>query len=146
MSKITRTIRHIARGILGSFMIFAGAGHLSFARREFQAQVPDWMPMAKDDVVVYSGYVEIALGLLVLAAGHRNKKIPWALALFFLAVFPGNWAQYANKRSAFGLDTDEKRVMRLYFQPVLMLWALWSMGAFTPTAKKHDHKPPTMIS
>lgn len=117
-------------------MCFAGTGHLTFARKEFQAQVPNWTPMKKDDVVVYSGFVEIALGLLVLAAGHKNKKIPWGLALFFVAVFPGNWSQYVNQRDAFGLDTDQKREARLYFQPILILWALWSMGAFQKDNKR----------
>ncbi|KGE12984.1 hypothetical protein [Sphingobacterium deserti] len=121
--------QQVARVILGLFMLFAGIGHLTFARTTFQAQVPDWVPMDKDMVVVLSGIVEISLGLLIIIWGHRYKAIPWLLALFFIAVFPGNIAQYVNERDGFGLNTEGARLLRLFFQPVLILWALWSMGA-----------------
>lgn len=34
--------------------------------------------------------------------------------------------QYVNRRNAFGLDTDRKRLVRLFFQPALVYWALKS--------------------
>ncbi|TDS17572.1 DoxX family protein [Sphingobacterium paludis] len=120
-----------ARIILGLFLLFAGIGHLSFARTTFQAQVPDWVPLDKDLVVLLSGVVEIGLGLLVILWGHRYQAVPWLLALFFIAVFPGNIAQYVNERDGFGLNTEAARLLRLFFQPVLILWALWSMGAIS---------------
>ena len=128
-SKQLSSAQHTARIILGLFMLFAGIGHLTFARTTFQAQVPDWVPMDKDSVVLLSGIVEIGLGLLIITLGHRYKAIPWLLALFFIAVFPGNIAQYVNERDGFGLNTEAARLLRLFFQPVLILWALWSMGA-----------------
>jgi len=130
-------VKHGARLLLGTFMLFAGIAHLTFARRAFRAQVPDWLPMDKDRVVVLSGVVEIGLGLLIIFAGHRSRSIPWLLAIFFVLVFPGNIAQYLNHRDAFGLDSDTARLARLFFQPVLIYWALWSMGAIPSNTRKN---------
>ena len=117
----------IARIILGASLVFAGISHLTFARKEFKAQVPDWVPLKKDDTVVYSGIAEIALGSALALATENNKETVGKItAAFFTAVFPGNISQYTHKRSAFGLDTDKKRFARLFFQPVLVWWALKS--------------------
>jgi uncharacterized membrane protein len=116
-----------AQKALGGMLIFAGISHLTFSRRAFQAQVPDWVPLSKDDTVLASGVVEIALGAgLVLADEARQPLMGKIAAAFFVAVFPGNVSQYVNHRSAFGLDTDAKRFARLFFQPVLVYWALRS--------------------
>ncbi len=113
--------------MLGANLIFAGISHLSFARKAFRAQVPDWVPLKKDDTVVYSGFAEIALGTaLVLAPKKYEKAVGEVAAVFFTAVFPGNISQYTHHRSAFGLDTDKKRFARLLFQPALVFWALKS--------------------
>jgi uncharacterized membrane protein len=123
----TKTIKTIARIGLGGILIFAGVSHLTFARKDFQAQVPDWVPLDIDDTVLYSGVAEIALGSsLVLTNEEYQETIGKIAAAFFIAVFPGNISQYVNRRSAFGLDTDEKRLARLFFQPLLVLWALKS--------------------
>lgn len=119
--------KKIARILLGGNLIFAGISHLTFARNDFQAQVPDWVPLAKDDTVVYSGLVEIALGsALALTDVKHQETVGKVAATFFTAVFPGNISQYVNRRSAFGLDTDRKRLIRLFFQPALVYWALKS--------------------
>lgn len=115
-----------ARVLLGIALAFAGTGHLTFARQEFQNQVPSWVPADPDFVVIASGLVEIALGLSLMFSLKFQKQIGLATALFFLAVFPGNIAQYLNHANAFGLNTDEARAIRLLFQPVLMIWALWA--------------------
>ncbi|WP_155298706.1 DoxX family protein [Deinococcus kurensis] len=122
--------RSAARVLLGAFMTLAGVGHLTFQRRAFQAQVPTWLPVNKDAVVLGSGAVEIAFGLAMLS-GARRRQVGLALAAFFVAIFPGNVSQYVSRQSAFGLDTDRKRLIRLFFQPVLVAWALWSTGALT---------------
>lgn len=123
----TSLIKNTARVLLGTGLVFAGIGHLTFARKPFQAQVPDWVPLKKDDTVVYSGFVEIAMGAsLVFAPVKYQKFVGLAAASLFVAVFPGNVSQYLNKRSAFGLDTDKKRFARLFFQPILIIWALAS--------------------
>jgi uncharacterized membrane protein len=120
-------IRKAARILLGANLIFAGISHLTFARKAFNAQVPDWVPLDKDDTVVYSGIAEIALGsALVFTPDKYQEAVGKATAAFFVGVFPGNIAQYQHKRSAFGLDTDRKRLVRLFFQPVLVFWALKS--------------------
>ncbi len=125
----TKTLKKIARIGLGGALIFAGVSHLTFARKDFQAQVPDWVPLDIDDTVVYSGIAEIALGSsLVLVDEEHQELIGRIAAAFFVAVFPGNISQYVNRRSAFGLDTDARRFARLFFQPVLVAWALKSTG------------------
>jgi uncharacterized membrane protein len=127
----TTTLQNVARGLVGTFMVAAGTGHLTFQRRAFQAQVPDFVPLNKDTVVLASGVVEIGLGLALLLWKRRRVEMGLGLAAFYAAVFPGNIHQYTHRLSAFGLDTDEKRLGRLFFQPVLMGVALWSTGALT---------------
>ncbi|RRB02666.1 DoxX family protein [Larkinella rosea] len=123
----SKTINTVARIALGANLIVAGISHLTFARKAFQAQVPDWVPLQKDDTVVYSGLAEIALGsTLVLTDQEHQQAVGKVAASFFTAVFPGNISQYVNQRSAFGLDTNRKRFLRLFFQPVLVYWALKS--------------------
>ena len=120
-------VRKLARIALGGALVFAGVSHLTFARRAFRAQVPDSIPLKKDDTVVYSGFAEIALGSSLLLTNEKHQQtVGKVAAAFFTAVFPGNIAQYLNKRSAFGLDTDQKRFIRLLFQPALVYWALKS--------------------
>ena len=120
----------VARVGLGLFMTFAGVGHLTFARDDFQAQVPDSLPLDRDSVVLASGVVEIGFGLSLLLLPRRQGQVGRLLAAFFIAVFPGNIAQYLGHRDAFGLDTDQKRFIRLFFQPLLVWLALWSTGNF----------------
>lgn len=127
----TTRVQNIFRILLAIFMIYAGISHLTFNRIDFQAQVPDWLPMSKDLVVISSGIVEITLGLALLFWKKQRVKMGWALALFFVLVFPGNISQYLEGRDAFGaLDSDRARLIRLFFQPVLIAWALWSAGSW----------------
>ncbi|RTQ53296.1 hypothetical protein EJV47_00735 [Hymenobacter gummosus] len=125
----TTTLQDLARVTLGTFMLTAGTGHLTFARREFQAQVPDFVPLDKDTTVLASGVVEIGLGLALLLWKRERAALGLGLGAFYAAVFPGNVHQYTHQIDAFGLDTDEKRLGRLFLQPVLIAWALWSTGA-----------------
>ncbi|TLV04098.1 DoxX family protein [Dyadobacter luticola] len=120
-------LKTAGRILLGASLVYAGISHLTFARKEFRAQVPDFVPLKTDDTVVYSGFAEIALGAALIATPKRQRaKVGQFAAAFFTAVFPGNIAQYTHKRDAFGLDTDKKRFGRLFFQPVLIWWALAS--------------------
>lgn len=125
----TTLLQKASRIILGTFMVIAGIGHLTIQRKEFQAQVPEWVPVSKDFTVISSGIVEIALGLTLILWKKQRVKTGMLLAIFYILVFPGNIAQYTGRKNAFGLDTDNKRLGRLFFQPVLILWALWSTGA-----------------
>lgn len=127
----TSFTQKIFRVLLALFMVFAGFSHLTFNRVDFQAQVPDWVPVGKDLVVVLSGIVEILLGLTLLFWKKQRVYIGWALALFFILVFPGNISQYLDGEDAFGaLNSDRARLIRLFFQPVLIIWAIWSTGAW----------------
>jgi uncharacterized membrane protein len=126
----TNKTQNILRVLLGLFMVLAATGHLSFQRAEFQAQVPEWIPLSKDLVVILSGIVELGLGVSMIFWKKERVKVGIVLAIFYVLIFPGNIAQYINKTDAFGLDTDTARLTRLFFQPVLIAWALWSTGAF----------------
>lgn len=119
-------------------MIVAGAAHLSFARIEFQAQVPPWLPLGANTVVLISGGVEILLGLLMLLVSRYKAWVGCALALFFVLVFPGNVSQYVREIDAFGLNTQGARLGRLFVQPLLVLAALWSTGAWSELFKCRD--------
>jgi uncharacterized membrane protein len=114
---------------LGAALVYAGIGHLTFSRQEFQAQVPVWLPIDPDFVVLASGAVEITLGLGLLSAGRIAAYFGIITALFFIAIFPGNINQYVEGIDAFGLDTNQARLTRLFFQPLLVIWALWSTSA-----------------
>ena len=122
-------IKKLLQLSLGAFLTSAGISHLGSNRQEFQAQVPNWVPLSADFVVLASGVVEILLGLSLASLRYR-KEVGIATALFFIAIFPGNISQYVNGIDAFGLDTDRARAIRLLFQPLLVLWALWSTGAW----------------
>jgi uncharacterized membrane protein len=130
MTNIDTAAQRIGRLALGAFMVFAGIAHLSFARTDFQAQVPPWVPVSADAVVIASGVVEICLGAAMILLRRQRVVVGLILAAFFVAVFPGNIAQWAEHRDAFGLNTDGARLGRLFFQPVLVAWALWSTGAW----------------
>ena len=124
-------LKTLFRILLAVFMIYAGYSHLTFNRIDFQSQVPDWIPMSKDLVVILSGIVEMALGLGLALWKNKRTNFGWALALFFVLIFPGNIAQYLDGKDAFGaLDSDRARLIRLFFQPVLIAWAFWSSGAW----------------
>lgn len=130
-NRLSRWARTVGRIGLGLALVGAGTGHLTTQREEFQAQVPNWIPINPDVVVLASGVVEIGLGAaLILAPRVARPVVGTVAAAFFLAVFPGNIAQYMEGTDAFGLDTDRARFIRLFFQPVLVLWALWSTGGW----------------
>lgn len=117
--------RDLAQIGLGSALVLAGTGHLSFVREEFQAQVPSWVPLDRDTVVLASGVVEIGLGVALLTTWKqpRRERVGKVVAGFFVAIFPGNLAQLYEHRDGFGLDSDAKRALRLLGQPGLVAWA-----------------------
>ena len=125
-----KIIRNISRIALGTALVFAGTSHLSSARETFRAQVPAWVPLDADFVVLASGVVEICLGLWLIL-GYKAPIAGAVTALFFIAIFPGNISQWLTRTDAFGLDTDQARLIRLFFQPLLVLWALWSTSAIS---------------
>lgn len=116
--------------ILGTALIFAGKGHLTSSRAEFQAQVPTVFKDYADFVVLASGVVEILLGLGLVVLWKYRVQMGWLAAIFFVAIFWGNISQYVNGVDAFGLNSDRARLTRLFFQPLLVMWALGSTGAW----------------
>ena len=130
-STTTSQAQDAARVALGMMLVTAGTSHLTFAREPFKAQVPDWVPLDPDTVVLQSGAVEIGLGAALILLPQHKALFGRIAAAFFTGIFPGNIAQYTHRRDAFGLDTDRKRFVRLFFQPLLIGWALWATGALS---------------
>ena len=132
-------LKILAQIALGAFLLSAGISHLDSNRTEFLAQVPTWLPLDADFVVIASGLVEIALGISLIASTFiftkYRKWVGLSVAIFFILIFPGNINQYVNQIDAFGLDTDAKRLIRLFFQPPLVIWALWSTNVIRLTKK-----------
>ena len=122
--------RTALRVLLGAALVGAGVAHLTSQRTEFRAQVPSWFPVDEDLVVVVSGVVEIALGASLIGLPRHRVLVGTIVAAFFVVIFPGNVAQWREGVDAFGLDTDAKRFARLFFQPVLVIWALGATGAW----------------
>lgn len=141
MSKETGAFANVLRVLLGIFLTYAGLSHFFWSRVEFQAQVPTWVPLDADFVVLASGAVEIALGLSLIFLTRYKIQVGWITAIFFVLIFPGNINQYINEIDAFGLDSDSARLVRLFFQPLLIFWALASTGAWRKVKKEKSlHK------
>jgi uncharacterized membrane protein len=138
--KYTAT-QNIFRIMLGCLLLFTGIGHLTFLRDDFQAQVPGWVTLDIDLVVVLSGVVEILLGLALVFLKKYRIPVGWVVTAFFIAIFPGNYTQWQNHTDAFGLNTDGLRLARLFMHPLLIIWPLWSTGAWSAAfGKKGDSK------
>jgi len=131
-----RIAQRVSQVVLGLALAYAGFTHLTSSRLEFQAQVPIVLKDYADFVVLASGVVEIVLGLSLVALWRYRVQVGWIVAAFFVAIFPGNISQYINQVDAFGLDNDRARLIRLFFQPLLVIWALWSTGAWQSRAKR----------
>ena len=122
-------------------MVGAGLLHLTTQRQEFGAQVPSWFPIDEDLTVLASGVAEIALGAAFVALPRRQRLVGGLLAGFFVAIFPGNVAQYVDGVDAFGLDSDRARLIRLFFQPVLVAWALWAGRVLPRRVSEEPDRP-----
>jgi uncharacterized membrane protein len=131
-----KLIKRFPQVVLGLMLIFTGVSHLTTRRLEFQAQVPNQLKEVANFVVLASGFVEIALGVGLVVLWRYREAIGWLTAIFFVAIFWGNISQFVNGTDAFGLDTDMQRFVRLLFQPVLVMWALLSTGAWGSWRKK----------
>ncbi|GIF43728.1 DoxX family protein [Actinoplanes xinjiangensis] len=131
-------IRNVGQALLGAVLAFAGITHLTVGRSEFQAQVPDWFPLDADFVVLASGVVEITLGVALLTVWRQpaRGRLGVIVAAFFIVIFPGNVAQWLEHKDGFGLDTDTKRFARLFFQPLLVVWALAVTSAISTLRRR----------
>ena len=137
-----RVIAALARVLLGVALFYAGLSHLTFARVEFLAQVPAWVPLDPDLVVVISGIIEMILGISLVFLWPYQSYVGWVVALFFIAIFPGNISQFLTQTDAFGLSTDLARGIRLLFQPLLVLWALWCTQALSLLPRRKQKATP----
>ncbi len=100
--------------------------------------MPHWLPLNADFVIVASGVVEILLGVGLIVLTRWRATIGWVTALFFVVVFPGNISQFVTHTDAFGLDSDLARGIRLLFQPLLVVWALWCTGAWAARRRRSE--------
>jgi uncharacterized membrane protein len=135
-----KLIKRIPQSILGLALIFTGVGHMTTRRLEFQAQVPTQLKQWANEVVLISGVVEIALGIALLVLWKYRVLMGWTVALFFVAIFWGNISQFVNGVDAFGLDSGAERFVRLFFQPLLVMWALLSTGAWSAWRNKRSQR------
>ena len=136
----TTPIQDASRIALGLMLVTSGATHLTVARESFKAQVPRWVPVDPEMVVLESGVVEISLGAALVLLPKHKSTLGRIAGVFFTCIFPGNIAQYQHRCNAFGLDTDKKRFVRLLFQPLLIAWALWSTGALRRVPSKAQQR------
>ena len=67
-------LRRVPQIILGLALAYAGIGHLTTSRQEFQAQVPTLFKDYADFVVLASGVVEIVLGLRFRLLHQRVRR------------------------------------------------------------------------
>lgn len=141
----TNLLQHFLRILLGASLLFTGTAHLTFSRAEFLAQVPPWLPLDGDLVVVLSGIAELALGLALVILPRFKVFAGLLTAAFFIAIFPGNISQYVNQVDGFGLVTDQARFTRLFFQPLLVLWALWATGVFEAWKNWRGARPSPIV-
>jgi uncharacterized membrane protein len=126
-----KVVARLPQMLLGFALAYAGIGHLTSNRQEFQAQVPTLLKDYADFVVLASGVVEILLGLGLVVLWKYRVQMGLLAAAFFIAIFWGNISQYLNHTDAFGLNSDRARFIRLLFQPLLVVWALGSTGAWS---------------
>jgi len=134
----TSQLQTVFRWLAGAFLLYTGTGHLTFSRQEFLAQVPNWVPLNGDLVVVLSGIAELLLGVMLIGLGRYRASVGWLVTLFLVAVFPGNISQYVNHRDAFGLNSDTSRFLRLFLQPVFIIWILWATGGWEAWKHRND--------
>jgi uncharacterized membrane protein len=138
----TSSKQDATRVLLGLMLMTTDTSHLTIARDEFKAQVPTWIPLDADTVVLQSGFAEIALGSALVFLPEHKALLGHIAGAFFTCIFPGNVVQYTHRRDAFGLNTNRKRLVRLFFQPALIAWALWSTGALrirSTTPSTHEN-------
>lgn len=132
-------LRAAARWTLALALGAIGVLHFT-GTRGFRVVVPDWATrltrLDKDAIVLASGTAELALASGLIALPRERRRIGLATAAFFLAVFPGNVHQWRTRRSTPGLDTDGRRLGRLFVQPVLMLWAVWATHGQEPSRRR----------
>ena len=121
--------RTVARWIFAVALGAIGITHF-VSTRGFRVVVPDWATrlthLDKEAIVIASGAAEIALAAGLIALPRERRRLGWATAAFFVAVLPGNIHQWRTRRSTPGLDTDARRLGRLFLQPLLVAWALWA--------------------
>ena len=116
--------RTAARWALAALMLTAGAGHF-LASDSFERIVPTWLPF-RLALVWGSGIVEITFAFLLVLFPDQRRVVGRALAVFFVAVFPGNIYQAVAGISTVGLRTPAERWARIAAEPLLIAWALWS--------------------
>lgn len=103
-------------------LIFVVAGVLHFLRPEpFVQVVPPYLPWPLT-LVYLSGFLEIALGALLLAP-PLSRLAAWGLALLLVAVFPANLHMALNSEQYQGIP-EALLWLRLPLQAALIAWAL----------------------
>jgi uncharacterized membrane protein len=134
----TRVGKAVTRVLIGVFMVVAGISHFT-QHGEFLQQTPTWLP-ARSLIVWATGVMEIGVGVALLVLSKQRRHVGQALAIFLVAVFPGNIYQALAGTDAFGLDTDAARWGRLLLQPVLIALVLWCTDGW-PRWRRREQRP-----
>jgi len=116
--------RRAARLGMAIAMAFAGASHLVLAT-PFIQHLPPWVPL-RVEIVLISGLVEIALGLALLLRPPTRRRVGVALALYLVAVLPGNVYVAVFDVEVDGQPGGAYPWVRLPLQLLFIAWALWS--------------------
>jgi uncharacterized membrane protein len=96
--------------------------------RDYENTVPEYVPISPEDAVRWSGYAEIAGGLLVAPRATRRLGRWWLLGLL-TAVFPANVHMAMDPAAVSERGTPIDRLprwllwARLPVQPLFALWA-----------------------
>lgn len=128
-------LRAVMRVLVAALLLTSGTLHM-VSPELFNAQVPAFLPFPRA-IIYFSGVIE-----LLLAAGlllpRFEQRAAIATALFFIVIFPGNVWQAVAQIDAFGLTTDAARLVRLGFQPVLILAVLFGSNVpITPATLRN---------
>ena len=126
-------VRTIARVVLGVFLGYTGFSAFHLRPQGLPRPSAAWIPLNADFVITASGVVEILLAVGLVALTRWRVPVGCVVALFFVLIFPGNISQFVTHSDAFGLDSDLSRGIRLLFQPLFVVWALWCTGAWGPS-------------
>jgi uncharacterized membrane protein len=113
-------IRTISKYLLAVFMV--GAGTMHFINADFYLKImPPYLPLHLE-LVYLSGFLEIALSVLLLVP-HFSRVAAWGIIALLIAVFPANIYVYQNQDVL--PAPPVLHLMRLTLQGVFILWAYW---------------------
>ncbi|MCR4315501.1 MAG: DoxX family protein [Planctomycetes bacterium] len=109
--------------VLGALFVLAGANH--FYNPDFYLpMMPPYLPLHLE-LVYISGVFEILGGIGLMVPKTRTFAM-WGLLALLVAVFPANVQMYIDADKWSDKLSETGLIIRLLFQPVVMLWVYWA--------------------